>query len=190
LIGVRDPANGPEAAAEVGCDWVHLDLQDTTTFAPAIAKAGDVEVLVNNAGVLFQGSMLDDTDGFYISMQVMLNAPYELIRLCAPIMEKRGKGRIVNMSSNWGSFTEGLAGPNAYGVAKASLNALTKALVRDLPDTVKINAMCPGWVQTRMGGDGADRTADEGADTAIWLATLPVDGPTGGFFRDRKPMEW
>ena len=71
-----------------------------------------------------------------------------------------------------------------------SLNALTKALVRDLPDTVKINAMCPGWVQTRMGGDGADRTADEGADTAIWLATLPVDGPTGGFFRDRKPMEW
>ena len=75
-------------------------------------------------------------------------------------------------------------------MAKASLNALTKALPRDLPKGVKVNAMCPGWVATRMGGASAPRSPDEGAATALWLALLPEDGPTGGFFRDRRPIDW
>jgi NAD(P)-dependent dehydrogenase (short-subunit alcohol dehydrogenase family) len=83
-----------------------------------------------------------------------------------------------------------VSGPGAYGVAKAALNALTAASARSLPNTVKVNAMCPGWVRTRMGGMGATRSPAEGADTAIWLATLDTDGPTGGFFRDRKKIEW
>jgi NAD(P)-dependent dehydrogenase (short-subunit alcohol dehydrogenase family) len=75
-------------------------------------------------------------------------------------------------------------------VAKAALNGLTVAAARTLPRNVKVNAMCPGWVRTRIGGMGANRSPEEGADTAIWLATLPDTGPTGGFFRDRKPIDW
>ena len=76
------------------------------------------------------------------------------------------------------------------GVAKAALNALTVAAARSMPTSVKVNAMCPGWVRTRMGGAGATKSPEEGADTAIWLATLGKDGPTGGFFRNRRPIAW
>ena len=107
-----------------------------------------------------------------------------------PGMKSRNYGRVVNLSSGWGAFSEGLAGPGAYGVAKAALNALTVSAARALPANVKVNAMCPGWVRTRMGGMTATRSPEEGADTAIWLATLDNDGPTGGFFRDRAPIDW
>ncbi|HEX5871127.1 MAG TPA: SDR family NAD(P)-dependent oxidoreductase, partial [Longimicrobium sp.] len=116
--------------------------------------------------------------------------PIRLIRALVPNMVARGYGRIVNVSSGWGSFAEGMGGPGAYGVTKAALNAMTVRLSNELPASIKVNAMCPGWVRTRMGGDAATRTPDEGADTAVWLATLPDDGPTGVFFRDRKPIEW
>jgi NAD(P)-dependent dehydrogenase (short-subunit alcohol dehydrogenase family) len=105
-------------------------------------------------------------------------------------MVAQGYGRIVNVSSGWGAFSDGVAGPGAYGVAKAALNALTVACARTLPNSVKVNAMCPGWVRTRMGGMSASRSPEYGADTAIWLATVGEDGPTGGFFRDRRPIDW
>lgn len=190
VIAARDGAHGAEVAAELGCRAITLDLMDPETFAAALDDAGPVDVLVNNAGVLFEGSMLETPEHFATSMQVMVHAPYELIRLTAPHMIANTYGRIVNLSSGWGSFAEGLEGPNAYGVAKAALNALTKALPRDLPDSVKVNAVCPGWVRTRMGGEGAHLSPEEGADTAIWLATLPDDGQTGGFFRRRAEIAW
>lgn len=96
----------------------------------------------------------------------------------------------MNISSDWGLYSEGMKGPGGYGVAKASLNALTFSAARSLPDNVKVNAMCPGWVNTRMGGTGSDRPPEKGAETAIWLATLPDSGPTGKFFRDKKEMAW
>jgi NAD(P)-dependent dehydrogenase (short-subunit alcohol dehydrogenase family) len=120
----------------------------------------------------------------------MVAAPLDLVRLCVPRWRRSGWGRIVNLSSGWGAFAEGLGGPGAYGIAKAALNALTRALPRDLPPGVKVNACCPGWVRTRMGGPGARLTPEQGADTALWLATLPDDGPTGGFFRRRAPIPW
>lgn len=97
---------------------------------------------------------------------------------------------VIFRLSCWGAFSDGVAGPGAYGVAKAALNALTVAAARTLPSYVKVNAMCPGWVRTRMGGQGASRSPEEGVDAAIWLATLGSEGPTGGFFRDRKPIDW
>ena len=120
----------------------------------------------------------------------MVHAPLDLIRMNVPHWRDTGWGRIVNLSSGWGSFAEGLEGPGAYGIAKAALNALTRALPRDLPPGVKINAVCPGWVATRMGGAAAPLTPEEGADTALWLALLPEDGPTGGFFRRRQAIAW
>lgn len=190
VIGARDPEAGAQAAHDLAVEWVHLDLEDPETYAPALRQIAGVDVLINNAGVLIDTSLTHDPLGFETSLQVMLHAPYHLIGACLPHMQARDWGRIVNVSSDWGSFAQGLEGPGAYGIAKAGLNALTRALPRDLPPSVKINACCPGWVRTRMGGPDAARSEAEGADTPLWLARLPDDGPTGGFFRDRQPFAW
>jgi NAD(P)-dependent dehydrogenase (short-subunit alcohol dehydrogenase family) len=189
-IGARDAEAGRAAAGRLGCRWAHVDLQDPETYFAAVTRAGGFDVLVNNAGVLNDVSLLAPDSDFAEAMEVMVAAPLDLIRLNLPHWRQTGWGRVVNLSSGWGSFHEGLGGPGAYGVAKAALNALTKALPRDLPPGVKVNAMCPGWVATRMGGAGAPLSPEEGADTALWLATLPEDGPTGGFFRRRAPIPW
>jgi NAD(P)-dependent dehydrogenase (short-subunit alcohol dehydrogenase family) len=78
-----------------------------------------------------------------------------------------------------------------YRLSKAALNALTRILADELKDTgVKVNSVCPGWVKTDMGGPDAPRTPEQGVQTIVWLATLPDDGPTGGFFRDKQPIPW
>lgn len=189
-IGSRDLEAGLEVACSIGVQVVQLDLKDKLSIPRAIDQIGELDVLINNAGVLFEDRLLAAPEAFEASIQVMLLAPYDLINGIAPGMIERNYGRIVNVSSGWGAFSEGLGGPGAYGIAKAALNALTLKLSKELPSSVKINTMCPGWVRTRMGGPGATRSPEEGADTAIWLATLPDSGPSGGFFRDRKPIDW
>ncbi|MEO0668664.1 MAG: SDR family NAD(P)-dependent oxidoreductase [Pseudomonadota bacterium] len=190
VIGARDAQAGATAAQAIGGTFVHLDLEAPDTFAPAIAAAGDIDILINNAGILIEDSMITHPEGLRRSMQVMFHAPFELTLLCLPHMTRAGQGRIINLSSGWGAYSEGMEGPGGYGVAKAALNALSYALPCDLPTGVSINAMCPGWVHTRMGGQAAPRTPEEGADTAIWLA---LDAPahlTGKFFRDRTEKAW
>jgi NAD(P)-dependent dehydrogenase (short-subunit alcohol dehydrogenase family) len=200
LIGARRLDAGEEAAESLrrlGLDAtpVHVDLSKPATIDAAIdrhhATGRSVDVLVNNAGVLHEKPVLDLSDEEIAdSIAVHLTGPLRLLRALVPPMLERGYGRIVNMSSGWGSFAQGLGGPGLYGVTKAALNALTVRLADELPMSIKVNAMCPGWVRTRMGGQGARRTPEAGADTAVWLATLPDAGPTGGFFRDRKPIRW
>ena len=190
LIGARNLAAGQKAASQIGATVVELDVADPASIARAVDQAGPVDVLVNNAGILGSGSLLKDPQDFADSMAVMVHGPYLLMHHLTPHMVAQGYGRIVNVSSGWGAFSDGVGGPASYGVAKAALNALTVASARVLPDTVKVNAMCPGWVRTRMGGMGADRSPEEGADTALWLAALDTSGPTGGFFRNRKPVDW
>jgi NAD(P)-dependent dehydrogenase (short-subunit alcohol dehydrogenase family) len=200
LFGSRDLKAGEEVArslrrSDFEIEPVHIDLADPAAIDDALSKIDKsgrhVDVLVNNAGVLHEKPLLELTDAeIGDSIAVHLAGPLRLIRTLAPKMVAHGYGRIVNVSSGWGSFAEGMGGPGLYGVTKAALNALTVRLAKELPSTVKVNAMCPGWVRTRMGGQSASRSPDEGADTAIWLATLPADGPTGGFFRDRKPIDW
>lgn len=188
-LGSRDLAVGRAAAERVGARPLQLDVGDSASIERAVTRAGAVDILINNAGVLGQGSVLDD-ELFEESLRVMVSGPRELMRLLTPGMIERGYGRVVNVSSGWGAFAEDLEGPGGYGVAKAALNALTLSAARSLPDTVKVNAMCPGWVRTRMGGAGATLTPEQGADTALWLATLDDDGPSGGFFRERLPIAW
>lgn len=107
-----------------------------------------------------------------------------------PLMQKNGHGRIVNVSSGAGSLNERGAGTPAYGVSKATLNALTVKLAAELRGSgILINAVCPGWVATAMGNTGG-RPVEEGAAGVVWAATLPDDGRSGGFFRDRRPVPW
>jgi NAD(P)-dependent dehydrogenase (short-subunit alcohol dehydrogenase family) len=174
---------------------LELDLTSPERIDAALAELQrnriDVDVLINNAGVLSHRKLLElSDDDVAESFAVHVHGPLRLIRALTPGMIARGRGHIVNVSSGWGSFAEGLGGPGAYGLTKAALNALTVRIAKELPPSIKVNAMCPGWVRTRMGGDEADRSPAEGADTAVWLATLPADGPTGRFFRDREPIDW
>lgn len=186
----RDLKAGEKVAHEIGAQCVKLDVSDAGSIARCMEDVGDVDILINNAGVCFRKTILENQDDFMTNIDVMLIGPFRLICQTAPSMRKKGWGRIVNVSSGWGSFGEGLGGPNGYGVAKAGLNALTVSFSRELAPAVKVNAMCPGWVRTRMGGDDATRSVEEGADTALWLAQLKDSGPTGGFFRDRKKIAW
>jgi NAD(P)-dependent dehydrogenase (short-subunit alcohol dehydrogenase family) len=200
ILASRDPVLG---AAEA--ERLRKSDRDVTTIALDVSKAESIDaalagfakrgtevgVLVNNAGMLPDGALMDMPWGDIAeSFAVHVFGPLRLVRGLAPAMAERGFGRIVNLSSGWGSFAEGLDGPGAYGVTKAALNALTVRLAKDLPATVKINAMCPGWVRTRMGGSSATVSPEQAADTAFWLATLPASGPSGGFFRDRKRIKW
>lgn len=189
-IGARDPGQGAEAARALGCDHVRLDLGDPDSWFEAFRLRGGWDILVNNAGIYGTGSLLEQGSDFTEAMEVMVAAPLDLIRMSLPHWRARGWGRVVNISSGLGSHAGGLAGAGAYGVAKASLNALTRVLPRDLPDFVKVNACDPGWLRTRMGGEAAPLTAEAGAETPIWLALLPEDGPTGGFFRKGRPAAW
>jgi NAD(P)-dependent dehydrogenase (short-subunit alcohol dehydrogenase family) len=197
IIGARDEAAGREAAKAIhhGAVAARLDLGSRATtrrdIAAILGHHGPIDILVNNAGVLHAGPLLAMNDDQVMdSLHVNVLAALDLIRAVAPAMTERGYGRVVNLSSGWGSFEDGLSGPPAYSFSKAALNALTLTLTRELPRTIKINAACPGWVRTRMGGQAASRSPEEGADTPIWLATLGDDGPTGGFFRDRRLIEW
>ncbi len=190
LVGSRDIAAGNKVAEKIGATAVEIDVSNPDSISRAVAETGPVDVLINNAGILGSGGVLDDPNDFSESMAVMLHGPFLLMHHLVPTMISNGYGRVVNVSSGWGAFSDGVEGPGAYGVAKAALNALTVSAARGLPKSVKINAMCPGWVRTRMGGMAATRSPKQGADTAIWLATLDDDGPNGGFFRDRQPIDW
>ena len=189
-IGARNEADGRAAAAALGTAFVRIDLSDPDTSFDAITQSGGYDIVVNNAGILNDVSLLSPRSDFDLAMEVMVHAPLDLIRLNTPYWRDTGWGRIVNLTSSLGSHAQGLKGPGAYGIAKAALNALTRALPRDLPPGVKINACDPGWVATRMGGASAPLTPEQGADTPVWLALLPEDGPTGGFFRNRQPIGW
>ncbi len=150
-----------------------------------------VDVLVNNAGVYPQRGVLDaPLESYREALDVNFWGALRTIRAFVPAMLKNGYGRIVNVSSGSGSFGEGLEGPAPYCVSKVALNALTVKLAQELRGDVKVNALCPGWVRTRMGGSNADLAVEDSVDTILWLATLPADGPNGGYFRDRKPIPW
>lgn len=200
LVGAREETAGQQAAQAIRsqggqADAVLIDMADPQSIHACSEfmqqQYGPVSALVNNAGVLIYGGLMDgDLASLRHSMEVHVFGCYALIKALLPGMIEQGYGRIVNVSSGWGSFEEGLGGPVAYAVSKAALNALSMRASRDLPPNIKMNAACPGWVRTRMGGDSAPRTTEEGADTLAWLATLPDDGPNGGFFRDRRPIDW
>ncbi len=200
LLGSRDIEKGEFAAKKLqdkGHDvtFISLDVSQPKSIqcaADEIQKQyGSLDVLVNNAGVLPHGTLLELSEkDLHQGIDVNFLGPINLIRTFTPAMIKKGYGRIVNVSSGWGSFKEGLEGPAIYSITKAGLNAVTLTLAQSLPKNVKVNSMCPGWVHTQMGGKDAPKTPEEGAEMIVHLATLPDNGPSGKFFREGKEIAW
>jgi NAD(P)-dependent dehydrogenase (short-subunit alcohol dehydrogenase family) len=207
VIGARKAAKGLEAAEKLRSEGlevpvVALDVTEEQSAAQAVAEVqrlyGRCDVLVNNAGVIldgpeeFQASIIDlSSTTLRQTFETNVFGPVRLIQAVGPLMRMQSYGRIVNMSSGAGQLSDMGMGYPAYRMSKTALNALTRITAAEFGAIgIKVNACCPGWVRTDMGGPNATRSVEQGADTALWLATLPDDGPTGGFFRDRKPIPW
>ena len=162
---------------------------------------GHCDILVNNAGILideketkhkeFPSILNTDIQTIRQTMETNLYGAVMMCQSMVPLMKKNNYGRIVNMSSGMGQLSDMNGGYPGYRISKTSLNVVTRILNDELSDeNILVNSMCPGWVKTDMGGSGATRPVEEGADTAVWLATLPDSGPRGKFFRDRKEIPW
>ncbi len=152
---------------------------------------GRVDVLVNNAGAVFEesgGSATVPASALARAFEINTLGAYRVTRAFLPWMNRHRYGRVVNVSSGMGGITEMSGGSPAYRVSKAGLNALTRIFHAEARDDVKVNSVCPGWVRTDMGGPRATRSVAEGAAGIVWAATLSNDGPSGGFFRDGKPI--
>lgn len=211
LLGARTPKLGGEAAALLrseGLDAHGLTLD--VTHAPSAQRAqifleqeyGRLDILVNNAGIMHETTLLPSNAPVETLREVFETNFFGLIEVTQallPLLRLSEAGRIVNMSSSLGSHTLhadpasplGDMSVPGYDASKSALNLYTIELARELHATpIKVNAACPGWVRTDMGGPNAPLSVEQGADTPVWLATLGSDGPTGGFFNSRKPVPW
>ena len=202
LMGSRDPSAGEREAEQIEAEGgrvsvVELDVASDEGVARVArdlaSDPGRLDVLVNNAAVYGSpaGAAEFDLDEAHGVLEVNLFGAWRLSRALLPLLRESRHGRIVNVSSGAGQLADMRGGRAAYRVSKAGLNALTRILAaEEARNGILVNTMCPGWVRTDMGGEAAPRSVEEGADTAVWLASLPDDGPTGGFFRDRQPIPW
>ena len=193
-LASRDLDKGIAAARTLEGDVRAVELDVASPDAPArvLERIGPVDVLVNNAAVHYDTWQSVATADWQIvreAYETNVFGAWRTAQAFAPAMRRARWGRIVNVSSESGSLASMGAGTPAYSTTKAALNALTRVLAAELAGTgVLVNAVCPGWTATDMGGGG--RPVDEGAASVVWAAVLPDDGPTGGFFRDGLPLDW
>jgi NAD(P)-dependent dehydrogenase (short-subunit alcohol dehydrogenase family) len=203
VLTARDTKAGIAAVEAFRADgldvsFAQLDVTAESSiveFSKQIAEQWDtVDILVNNAGVFLdrnRGVLNLELDTFRATMETNLYGPMRLVQVLFPFLKKSADGRIVNMSSGLGALADMGAGYVAYSLSKTALNALTIKMAAELkPHRILVNSMCPGWVKTEMGGPGATRTVEQGADTAVWLALDEIGGQSGLFFRDRQPRHW
>lgn len=205
VLGARQgKAAAPAAALRAeGLDAheVELDVtnaQDIATLPTFFdTQFGRLDVLINNAGVQLDEGPDVSPDTLRQTYEANVIGPYAITQALLPLLRQAPAGRIVNQSSILGSLTaisQGQGGSWAtpgYTSSKAALNMLTVVLAQHLADTnIKVNAAHPGWVKTDLGGDNAPLSVTEGAKTAVRLALLPADGPTGGYFHDSERLPW
>lgn len=202
IVTSRDAAKGAPVADQLrrdGLNVVYHQLEVTDAASVAALRVfvadqiGRLDVLINNAAVYPTGDSILNVDLHRVRATLETNT-YGPLRLCqtfAPIMQAQRFGRIVNVSSGAGQLAGMTDFTPAYNLSKVALNGVTRMVADALRGAnVLVNAVDPGWVRTEMGGAGAPRSVAQGADTIIWLATLPDDGPTGGFFYERQQIEW
>jgi NAD(P)-dependent dehydrogenase (short-subunit alcohol dehydrogenase family) len=200
VMGSRDEEQGRTAAARLPDDVIvrQLDVADPESvdrLSRSIEEEfGRLDILVNNAGISNdegQRGVDADLDRVKESLEANLLGAWRLCEMAIPLMRRNGYGRIVNVSTGLAALEDMGGGSPGYRVSKTALNALTRILASELRGSgILVNAVNPGWVQTDMGGSGATRSVEEGAEALVWAATLPNSGPTGGFFQDRRPVPW
>lgn len=202
LLASRDRGRGARAAEQLSqfgtvlpavIDVAAADAGDALRRAVS-AHGGRLDALINNAGILIDESrgILDaDFGDLQGTLETNVYGPLRLAQAATPIMRARGYGRIVNVSSEMGQLADMGADSPAYRLSKTALNSVTAMLAAATRgENILVNSCCPGWVRTDMGGASASLSPDEGADTPVWLATLPDGGPTGGFFQNRRAIAW
>ncbi|GLZ79845.1 short-chain dehydrogenase [Actinorhabdospora filicis] len=195
VLTARDPAKAAKTAAEIGVDWYAHDV--TSDPVPLVRhlerEYGRLDVLINNAAINYdtwQHALTADLDVVRETMETNVYGPWRLTAALVPLLRRAQHPRVVNVSSESGSLAGMGGGTPAYGMSKAGLNALTRMLADDLrADHILVNAVCPGWIATDMGGPGGGPVA-EGAASVLWAVRLPDGGPTGGFFRHGEPLPW
>ena len=200
VLGSRDGEQGRAAAAGLSGSVVvrQLDVADPESVdrlsRSVEEEFGRLDVLVNNAGITNdegQRGVDADLERVREALETNLLGAWRLCEAAIPFMRRHGYGRIVNISTGMAALEDMGGGSPGYRVSKTGLNALTRILASELRGSgILVNSVCPGWVQTDMGGSRAPRPVEEGAEGAVWAATLPNTGPTGGFFRDRRPVPW
>ncbi len=197
LVTARDEAKAGEAAEAIGGRPLQLDVADPASIERAAAAVredpGALDVLVNNAGIgsdFGVSGVEPDFDAIQRALETNFFGAYRLTVALLPLLRESEHPRVVNVSSGMGGVAEMGGWSPGYRVSKAALNAMTRILSTELEDAgVKVNSACPGFVDTDMGGPlGAHKSVEDGAAGVVWLATLPDDGPSGGFFRDGKPV--
>jgi len=203
ILSARKESAAGEAAAEVaaqtggGVSAVRLDVADPMSIAEATeqirADPGRLDVLVNNAGIgsdFGVAGVNPDFEAIQRALDTNFFGAYRLTIALLDLLRESDHPRIVNVSSGMGGVAEMGGWSPGYRVSKAAMNAMTRILSTELKDDgFLVNSACPGFVNTDMGGPmGAKKPVEDGASGIVWLATLPDDGPTGGFFRDGKPV--
>jgi len=199
ILGSRSLEKGRAAAEGISGEVVvkQLDVSDDGSVR-ALAdwverEFGRLDVLVNNAGILYdtwQRALGADLDIVREALETNTFGPWRMCEAFLPLLRRSEHARIVNVSSEAGSLSSMGGGTPAYKTSKVALNALTRMLAAELRGTgILVNSVCPGWVATDMGGAGG-RPVEDGAASVVWAATLPDDGPTGGFSRDGRPLPW
>jgi len=205
ILTARNAGRGERAAEtlkEEGStiDFHPLDVTDDQSvrvLAAWVKKTyGKLHVLVNNAGVLLDGEDDSPLDALHAKVDTIKQTldtntygAFRMIQAFAPLLKASGEGRVVNVSSGMGQLSEMNGGYPAYRISKTALNAVTRIFSEELPE-VKVNSVCPGWVKTDMGGPGAELTPEEGVQTIVWAATLPANGPSGDYFREKERIDW
>ena len=200
VMGSRDGEQGRAAAAGLLGSVVvrQLDVADPQSvqrLSRSIEEEfGRLDILVNNAAISNDdGQRAVDADLGRVreAFEANLFGAWRLCRMAIPMMKRGGYGRIVNVSTGLASLEDMGGGSPGYRISKTSLNALTRILASELRGSgILVNAVDPGWVQTDMGGSGAPRPVEEGAENIVWAATVPNNGPNGCFFRDRRQVSW
>ena len=198
IMGSRDRDKG-EAAAEglAEVEVLALDVADAASVEQLRRSLADdfgrLDVLVNNAAIHYdtgQSGVDADLEVVREALDTNLLGAWRTTQACLPLLRSSPHPRVVNVSSGSGSLAEMGGGTPAYSVSKAALNAMTRVLAAELKDDgVLVNSVCPGWVATDMGGAGG-RPVEDGAASVMWGVLLADDGPTGGFFRDGRPLDW
>lgn len=203
ILTARDEVKGKQACMKLKNKYLdivfqELDVNDTNSinnaFENITEKFEKLDILINNAGIYIDKgqSILElNLETLRKTIQTNVYGPFLVTQKFFPLMKKNNYGRIVNVSSEMGQLLTMDGYSPSYKMSKTALNSLTRIFASELRAyNILVNSVCPGWTRTDMGGPSAPRSVEEGVDTIVWLATLPDNGPTGGFYKARKRIDW